>query len=114
MSGLWRNNPSTPEGKFPILLRRDGTPMESRYFAIVLKDEAAPAALRAYADVSESLGRDPEFVRDVRALADSECAIECDRALRGETKHADPDAPPHRRDDPVVLAWARSLGCPGT
>lgn len=44
------------------------------------------------------LGYDPVFVADVRRLAD-EFADYC--AAHGQ---GDPDAPPHRKDDPVTLA----------
>lgn len=106
---LWRNNSATPEGKYPIVLRRDGTPLTARYFVIALKDPAADAALQAYADAAEKLGYDPAYVADIRELAD-QCPVE--RAFA--ERPADADAPPHRRDDPAVLAWARSIGCPGS
>jgi len=108
MAGLWRYNPATPEGKYPIVLLRDGTPLEARYFVIALKDPAAEDALLAYAGKAEALGFDPEYVRDIRALA-----TECPRERAAAGNSADPDAPPHRADDPRVLAWARSIGCPG-
>jgi hypothetical protein len=107
---LWRNNPETREGKYPIVLRRDGTPLESRYFDIALKDPAAEAALYAYAQSAEEHGMDPAYVQDVRDLA-SECIFE--RRTSILTNPADPDSPPHREDDPAILAWARSIGCPG-
>lgn len=106
---LWRNNPSTPEGKYPIVLRRDGTPLESRYVVMVLKDPAVQDAFLAYARKAESLGYDEHLVKDFYDLAD-ECIHEQEMA----TKPADPDAPPHRKDDPVVLAWSRSIGSPGS
>ena len=108
MSGLWRNNPATPEGKYPIVLRRDGTPLGSRYFVMALKDPATEQALRAYAAAAHRMGYDPEYVADVLALAE-ECPQQ--RKLNGT---GDPDAPPHRKDDPATLAWARSIGCPGS
>jgi hypothetical protein len=106
--GIWRDNPATAEGKYPIVLRRDGTPLEARYFVIALKDPAANAALHAYADAGEACGFDSEYVAGVRKLAK-----ECWDEQRKATRPADPDAPPHRKDDPAVLAWARSIGCPG-
>ncbi len=108
MAGLWRNNPETPEGKYPIVLRRDGTPLESRFIVMALKDPCVPAALLAYADVAEDAGMDPDYVRDLRVLAEE--AVE--ELIKDGT--SDPDAPKHRTDDPVVLAWARSIGCPGS
>jgi len=112
MAGLWRRDRKTSEGKYPIVLRRDGTPLESRYFVIALKDPAAAEAFRAYAKRAEELGMDPRYVADMRWLAD-EAARE---AAKTDTtvKPADPDAPPHRKDDPAILAWARSIDCPGS
>ena len=100
MTGIWRNDPATPEGKYPIVLRRDGTVLPGPYFVLVLRDPCAEAALRAYADEAERRGLDPQYVADVRELA-SEADV---RAL----DPGDPDAPRHRTDDPVILAWARA------
>lgn len=114
MSGLWRRNPKTPEGKYPVVLRRDGTPLRSRYFVIALKDPAAPTALRAYAQAAEALGMDKEYVADIRWLVEeAECEVVKARDPKSGGTPADPTAPPHRTDDPVVLAWARSIGNPG-
>jgi hypothetical protein len=109
MAKLWRYNPETPEGKYPIVLRRDGTPLESRFIVMTLKDPATPAALTAYADAAETLGFDPEYVSSIRQLAD-----ECFKERVTSFHPGDPDAPPHRKDDPVIMAWARSIGCPGS
>ena len=104
---LWRNNPETPEGKYPIVLRRDATPVTSRYFVLLQRDPCFDAAMRAYADEAERRGWDPQYVADVRELAAEAPAA---RASLGD---GDPDAPPHREEDPAVLAWARSIGNPG-
>lgn len=66
------------------------------------KDPAAPAALLAYAHEAETLGFDPVYVADVRRMA-GEFAAYCAMNGRG-----DPDAPPHRKDDPATLAKMRS------
>ena len=107
MAGLWRNNPATPEGKYPIVLRRDGTPMEKRYLVLGFGDPCAPAAIYALAAQAELLGLDPQYVADLRALAEEA------ELYRLKVGAGDPDAPPHRPDDPIVLAWARSIGMPG-
>lgn len=104
---LWLNNTETPEGKYPILLRRDGTPVEHPFFAMLARDPAAPAALRAYADEAERLRYDPAMIADVRELAN---AYEAYRINHG---NGDPDAPRHRKDDPAILAWARSIKARG-
>jgi hypothetical protein len=62
------------------------------------KDPAAPAALRAYADAAEAEGLDLAYVEEIRALADE---FELFRATFGA---GDPDAPPHRQDDPETVA----------
>ena len=115
MAGLWRRNPGTPEGKFPIVLRRDGSPLTARFLVLTLKDPCAPAAFWAYAAEAERLEMDPAYVAGMRWLAE-EAVAERDRVARGEKveSRSNPDAPPHRTDDPVVLAWARSLNCPGS
>ncbi len=99
---LWRNNPETPEGKYPIALRRDGTPIERRYMVIVLRDPAASAAFAAYALEAARLGYDAQYVADVVELSRQ-------AAVEASDDPGDPMAPRHRVDDPVVLAWARSI-----
>ncbi len=108
MAGIWRNDPETPEGKYPIVLRRDGTPLKSRYIVMALRDPCVPAALRAYARKAKDLGLDEQYVEDVLNLS-KDAYAERDRVGPG-----DPDAPRHRKDDPAVLAWARNIGCPGS
>jgi hypothetical protein len=85
------------------LLRRDGTAVEHPYFAILARDPCAPVALNAYADRAEQLGLPAEFVADVRQLAQ-----EYDD-YRNAAGDGDPGAPRHRKDDPAIIAWARSL-----
>ena len=82
------NDDSFKGGKY-LVLRRDGTQPEWPYFVIGAKDPAAPHGLRAYASAAESLGIDPQYVADVRDLADR---FEVFRATHGE---GDPDAPKH-------------------
>lgn len=103
MAGLWRKNPETPEGKY-LVKRRDGSVVEFPNFTLGAKDPAAPAALIAYAAEAERLGLDPEYVRDVRILAD-----EFDR-YRQEIGLGDPDAPRHRIDDPATIEEMRRGG----
>lgn len=104
---LWLNDPATAEGKYPILLRRDGSPVEHPFFAMLARDPAAPFALRAYADEAERLGYDPAMVSDVRDLAAFY------EEYRKNAGPGDPDAPRHRKDDPAILAWARSIKARG-
>lgn len=103
MSGLWRNVPETREGKYPIVLRRDGTVLDAPYFVLVMRDPGFAAAMLAYAQEVERLGYDPQYVVDCRMAADQADALQQERGA------GDPDAPPHRVDDPIIIAWARSL-----
>lgn len=61
------------------------------------RDPATPFALRAYADVGEQLRYDPLYIADIRQLADDW------DAYREEHGEGDPDAGPHRPDDPAVV-----------
>lgn len=95
MSGLWRKS-GVPGGKY-LVMRRDGTIPEWQWFVIGSRDPAAPAALRAYAKEAERLGMDAQYVADVRELADE---FEEELSLMPS---GDPDAPPHRNDDPETV-----------
>ena len=100
MAGLWRNADGTREGKY-LVQRRDGSVPEWPWFVISAADPAAPAALRAYADTGARCGMDAEYVADVRTLA---YEFEAWWKAHGS---GDPDAPPHRVDDPAVVARMR-------
>lgn len=101
-TGLWRYDPNAkaPEGKY-LLLRRDGSVVEWPHFPIGAKDPAASAGLRAYADKAEELGFFPQYVADVRRLAD-----EFDAYL-AEHGPGDPDRGPHRTDNVEIVAMMR-------
>lgn len=129
MSGLFRNDPDTREGKYPVLLRRDGTVPEWEWFVLGARDPAAITAIRHYADDAKALGWDPKYVADLYALAESwmasQSAERLDRLERAQAtryaddplnsswfeppKPADPDGPRHRTDDPNVLTFPGSL-----
>lgn len=104
MAGLWVNDEATKEGKYPVVLRRDGTQVDFPHFLISVHDPGFPAAMTAYADALERLDSDEAYVRDCFEMADA--------AKRGEfgdpPRKSDPDAPRHRADDVLLLAWARS------
>ncbi len=91
---LWAQN------KF-LVTRRDGTVPEWPWFVLGARDPAAPAALRAYADAADAHGMDPEYTADLRELA---VAFERFREDHGT---GDPDAAPHRADDPVTAGRMR-------
>lgn len=97
LTGLWRHNPETPEGKY-LVKRRDGTIPEWPSFVLGAKDPAAPYALRAYAEMAEALGMGDAYVAGVRWLA-----AEFDR-YRENHGEGDPDRGRHRIDDPATVA----------
>lgn len=100
MAGIWMNEKATRKGKFPIVLRRDGTVVDWPHFVLGFRDPCTPAALRAYAIDAEHRGLDARYVEDVLILASE--------AQRWREAHGDgdPDAPRHRTDDPGVIEWA--------
>lgn len=100
MARLWRNTEGTREGKY-LVTRRDGSIPEWPYFVMAASDPAAPAALRAYADAAELYGMDPEYVSDLRELATEFSAYWLANGV------GDPDAPRHRKDDPVTVEKMR-------
>lgn len=81
-----------------LVLRRDNTVPEWPYLVMGGRDPAAPAALRAYAATARQLGMDPELCDDIEGLSDDF------DAYRAEHGDGDPDAPPHRPDDPAVVS----------
>lgn len=93
---VWRKTKDFSEGKF-LVVRRDGSIPHWPHFVLGARDPAAVPALNAYADACERLGLDLEFVASVRELAVDFLAY---RYNEGD---GDPDAPPHRHDDPAVI-----------
>ena len=82
-----------------LVVRRDGTVPDFPYLVIGARDPAAPAALRAYADEVEQRGiGDPEWWEDIRGQA-----ADFER-YRAENGDGDPEAPPHRPDDPETVS----------
>lgn len=102
MTGLWRNNPETPEGKY-LVKRRDGTIPRWPWFVLGGNDPAACAALRAYADAAERLGMDARYVADVREMA---MDWEGHQIAYGTT--GDPDAGPDLIDDQATVSEMRN------
>lgn len=101
---IWAKTSDFSEGKF-LVVRRDSSIPAWPHFVLGARDPAAPSALRAYAIDAEWRGMDKEFVASIRELA---CDFE---AYRKEHGDGDPDAPPHRTDDPAVLAAMRHGLC---
>lgn len=97
---IWTKTEEFKEGKF-LVVRRDGTIPAWPHFVLGARDPAAVVALQTYADEAEKLGFDKEYCSSVRELAD-------DFALyRAQEGNGDPEAAPHRTDDPVVVAVMR-------
>lgn len=98
LTGLVRDNPRTPEGKY-LVKRRDGTVVEWPNFVLGARDPHAAFALRAYA-MSASIDPEmtPEFVDRLRGLADE---FDAYRAKHGP---GDPGRGIHRPDDPETIA----------
>lgn len=103
LTGLWRENPETPEGKY-LVKRRDGSVVEWPNFVIGAKDPAAPKALLAYAREAERLGMNMDYVNGVIRLAQQFHEY---RLVVGE---GDPDRGRHRIDDPATIAEMRKGG----
>lgn len=113
LTGLFRDDPSTPEGKY-LVKRRDGTVPEWPSFVLGGADPFAEAALRSYADAVEKeianhptlesaaeAGLTPEWVASIRRLAD------IFRDWRKQHGRGDPGMGRHRKDDPATVAEMR-------
>ena len=100
LTGLWRNDPKTPEGKY-LVKRRDGTIPECPNLVIGAKDPAAPFALRAYAVAAFVHRMNWRYVSDMWKLA---ATFRQYRRFHGS---GDPDRGRHRKDDPVIITEMR-------
>lgn len=80
-----------------LVMRRDGTVPEWPWMVLGARDPASPPALRAYAAAAREHGMDAEYADEVERLA---ADFEEYRRSHGD---GDPDAPPHRPDDPAVV-----------
>lgn len=103
---VWAKTQEFSEGKF-LVVRRDGTVPAWPHYVLGARDPAAPAALRAYAAEGKRLTEtgladyDPEYLESLLELAS-----DFERYLLAAGS-GDPDAPPHRKDDPAVIAAMR-------
>jgi hypothetical protein len=95
---IWAKTKEFSEGKF-LVVRRDGSVPHWPHFVLGARDPYAPAALRAYADAIRADGYklDAEYAGSIEELAND---FETYRAQQGD---GDPDAPPHRKDNPDVI-----------
>lgn len=101
LTGLFRDNPETPEGKY-LVKRRDGTVPPWPSFVLGGADPHAEIALRAYADsAATDPNIDPGWIAAIRRWADEFARY---RVEHGE---GDPGMGRHRKDDPEILAEMR-------
>jgi hypothetical protein len=97
LTGLCRDNPATPEGKY-LVMRRDGTIPNWPHFVLAASDPHMPAALRAYADsIEQDPDCHPDLPKRIRQFAD-----ECEQ-WRKENRTGDPTRGLHRKDNPLVI-----------
>jgi hypothetical protein len=97
---IWAKTEEYREGKF-LVIRRDGTIPEWPHFVMGARDPCVPVALRAYACEAQSRDFDAHYVASLFELADD---FEAYRAEHGD---GDPDAGPHRKDNPEVIGVMR-------
>lgn len=93
---IWAKTKEFFEGKF-LVVRRDGSIPHWPHFVLGARDPAVPATLRYYALQCENFGYDKEYVDSIMDLAND---FEAYRAAQGL---GDPDAAPHRVDDPLIV-----------
>lgn len=91
------------EGKY-LVVRRDGTVPWWPSFVMGGHDPASAAGLRAYAVEAARLGYEREYVASIHDLADD--FVRLAEAVKGQAK-VDPEAPPHRTDNPAVVSMMR-------
>lgn len=98
---IWAKTAEFSEGKY-LVVRRDGTIPHWPHFVLGGDDPCAPAALVAYSQAAKLAGFEREYWTSILELAE-------DFRKRKGGK-ADPDAPPHRKDNPAVIAMMRGQG----
>ena len=106
---VWVKTEIAPEGKY-LVVRRDGTIPSWPHFVLGGNDPNTPAALRSYADEAERNGLERDYVESIRELADDFEKRAKAIAAGEELGKADPDAPPHRKDNPAIVALMRGQG----
>lgn len=100
---IWAKTEEFSEGKY-LVVRRDGTTPIWPHFVVGGFDPCAAVGLRAYADEARRRDFDPAYCDSITELADD---FEKLSATPRAVAVADPDAPPHRRDVPEVIAMMR-------
>jgi hypothetical protein len=97
LTGLFRDNPETPEGKY-LVKRRDGSVVEWPSFVLGARDPHAAVALRAYAC---SIADDPSI--DVGLVNAIFHLVDIFNKYRKEHGEGDPGKGRHRKDDPATI-----------
>lgn len=97
---IWAKTKEYAEGKF-LVVRRDGSVPHWPHFVLGARDPAAPTALIAYAEECRRLGMDPAYCDSVIELA-----VDF-KEYRDREGPGDPEAPPHRTDNPNVIEAMR-------
>lgn len=88
-----------------LVFRRDGSVPEWPYLVLGGRDPEAIEAVRDLAEYAADHGRDPDYVSSLRELANRM------DAYMVEYGEGDPDAAPHRTDDPWILqTWESRRG----
>jgi hypothetical protein len=109
---IWAKTKEFSEGKY-LVVRRDGTIPSWPHFVIAGGDPAAPVALRAYATEARRLEMDEAYCASIEELADDFADLTVRRASDAATlgtKGSDPEAGPHRKDNPAIIALMRGEG----
>lgn len=93
---VWAKTEEYKEGKY-LVVRRDGTIPLWPHFVLGARDPAAADALRHYAEAADAHGADCVYTASILDLAHDF------DTYRRENGDGDPEAAPHRKDDPYVL-----------
>ena len=99
---IWAKTKEFSEGKF-LVVRRDGSVPHWPHFVLGARDPIVPQVLRYYATLAEQNGYEESYCDSIAELADDF------EAYRADQGNGDPEAAPHRKDDPAVIAAMRGL-----
>lgn len=97
---IWAKTKEFSEGKF-LVVRRDGSVPHWPHFVLGARDPIVPDVLSFYAQRAEENGYEASYCDSIRELAYDFYAY-CNQQGKG-----DPEAAPHRKDDPAVIAAMR-------
>lgn len=97
---IWAKTDEFSEGKF-LVVRRDGSVPHWPHFVLGARDLVVYDTMKFYAKAARAAGYETEYCDSIEELASD--------FFHYRQKHGDgdPEAPPHRKDDPVVIAAMR-------